>query len=178
MFDEFWKLDWPAKKVFVKLLTRKANTARARDRKVNTSSRRKNSCTYYLKKGNNVVRVCKTMFLNTLAIGEWTALNWQNDSKDDDSTDDDSLPSGKSLRSQRLKRYENPRMLNHYKTFFLACLQLSHTIVVRGRLSYTLNPVSNQKGPCSCYIKISSAQGTMLLHYLNVYWQNVLKTTR
>lgn len=78
-FDEYWKLDWEAKKVYIKFLTKKIPTARERDRKENAKSRRKWSNQYYLKKQKLIVRVCKTMFLNTLSIGEWTALNWPNE---------------------------------------------------------------------------------------------------
>ncbi|KAJ8879564.1 hypothetical protein PR048_020172 [Dryococelus australis] len=111
-----WKA---AKMVFVQYLTRKANTARARDREANAASRRKNSCNYYLKKGYNIVRIRKTTFSHMLAIGEWTALNWQKDydSKEDDSTDDDGLateneptePSSKKLRKPK-ERYSGRRV--------------------------------------------------------------------
>lgn len=76
-FQEYWKHEWEAKKIFVRFLTKKVKAARARDRKDKTSSRRKWSHNYYLKKDKSIVRVCKTMFLNTLSKGEWTALNWQ-----------------------------------------------------------------------------------------------------
>lgn len=32
---------------------------------------------------------CKTMFLNTLSIGEWTALKWQDEDNQDRSEEDE-----------------------------------------------------------------------------------------
>ncbi|KAG8265420.1 hypothetical protein J6590_095152 [Homalodisca vitripennis] len=41
------------------------------------SRKRKKRHQYFLKKLGTNVRVCKTMFLNTLSIGKWMALRWQ-----------------------------------------------------------------------------------------------------
>lgn len=93
-FEEFWKLEWEGKKLLVKFLTRKNNASRARDRKQENKSRRIISCQYFLKKGDSINRVCKTIFLNTLlSIGEWTALQWQRDSdnRQDEAADEHPL---------------------------------------------------------------------------------------
>lgn len=88
IFEEFWSHDWQAKKVYVRFLTKITKTVRARNRKECDKSKRKFSSVYYLKKGNATVRVCKSLFLNTLAIGPWTAQNWQQEPTGDTDTDE------------------------------------------------------------------------------------------
>lgn len=70
-------------KVFVKLFTQKTETARARGRKDESKSKMKYSCKYYLKKSGTNLRVCKTMFQNTLSIGEWMAFQWQDEKNEE-----------------------------------------------------------------------------------------------
>lgn len=43
-----------------------------------------------MKKEKLIVRVCKSMFLNTLSIAEWTALNWPNEEQNYDREEDES----------------------------------------------------------------------------------------
>lgn len=69
------------KKVYVDNAVTVSTTKRHRDRKEEIKSRRSQSLCYYLRNDGNNVRVCKTMFLNTLAIGRWTVLNWKNNFK-------------------------------------------------------------------------------------------------
>lgn len=89
IFEEFWSLDWQAKKVYVRFLTKKTKTVRARNRKECDKSKRKFSSVYYLKKGNATVRV---LFLDTLAIGSWTAQNWHQEPTGDTDTDEVNNP--------------------------------------------------------------------------------------
>lgn len=83
-FDNFWKLTWGEKKLFVKLNMRSNESQRHRDRKEEEKSRRVNSFNYYLRKENEPIKVCKKMFLNTLSIGEWTARSWKIGDKQED----------------------------------------------------------------------------------------------
>ncbi|KAJ8884512.1 hypothetical protein PR048_016369 [Dryococelus australis] len=73
-FEEYWMLEWGEKKHFI------------RGRKNETISRRTFICKFFLKKGTEKIRVCKRMFLNTLSIGEWTALNWLKDPEKEEET--------------------------------------------------------------------------------------------
>lgn len=130
-FDEFWRLHWQAKKVMVKLLTQKTETARIRGRKDETKSRRKYSCKYYLKKSGTNVRVCKTMFLNTLSISEWMALHWQGEDRPNEYDSEENVddvdepntveePKRKQLRKsaevEALQEFFNtlPKVESHY----------------------------------------------------------------
>lgn len=164
-FDEFWKLDsWSAKKVFVQFLTKHSNTARARDRKEDNKSRRKSSNQYYLKKGANIVRVCKPMFLHTLSIGEWSALNWQkgNDlpETDEENEPDPDLPASKKLRK--------PKEMVELEAFLLACRRLSHTTVGRGHQNYILSLFGVLNKSCTPSIRRTGVQRETSLHSLYV----------
>ncbi|CAH1098426.1 unnamed protein product [Psylliodes chrysocephalus] len=82
VFNHFWTdLTWGEKKVYIDNAVTIFTTKRHRDRKEENKSRRSQSLCYYLRIDGNNVRVCKTMFLNTLAIGRWTVLNWKNNFK-------------------------------------------------------------------------------------------------
>lgn len=122
-FQEYWKHEWEAKKMFVKFLTKKVDTARARDRKDKTSSRRKWSHQYFVKKDQSIVRVCKTMFLNTLSIGEWTALNWQKneenylDTEDEEDIDNDLEPR-ENVQAPKPKKMRKSKEVEMLEAFF------------------------------------------------------------
>lgn len=71
------------------MLTQRTETARAIGRKDEAKSKRKYSCKYYLKKSGTNLRVCKTMFQNTLLIGEWMAFQWQDEKNEETLEEDD-----------------------------------------------------------------------------------------
>lgn len=77
IFNRFWSMNWGEKKVFVDLLMVQKRTAKPRERDESNVSRRSYSFEYYLPKGDEHLRVCKTMFINTLAAGSWMAGNWK-----------------------------------------------------------------------------------------------------
>lgn len=72
LFNDFWKnLTWNQKQIYVASLVKceLKKTARNKDKE----SRRKSSLTYTIKTPNGKVHhVCKTFFLGTFALGEWT----------------------------------------------------------------------------------------------------------
>lgn len=72
IFKQFWEYTWPEKRVFVKGLVSVNQTARKRGQ--NEDSRRTYTNKFYLGKGR--LRVCKTMFLNTLGVKEWVIKKW------------------------------------------------------------------------------------------------------
>lgn len=75
MFRNFWSLTWGERKILVQLLVDRRSVLRRRVESSN--SRRKGSLFYYLNVDRKEkVRVCKTMFLNTLSIGEWMVFSW------------------------------------------------------------------------------------------------------
>lgn len=86
IFNDFWERTWPEKQLLIKLLIDIKPTKRHRDRKQEEVSRRKSTACYHLWLNNEKVRVCKQMFLNTLSIGEWSALNWAKDDAKHDAT--------------------------------------------------------------------------------------------
>ena len=76
IFKTFWDMTWGEKRLYIRILTKVVIPKRDRDRKKTDKSRRSTSLEYHLKIGNELLRVCKKMFLNTLSIGEWTVENW------------------------------------------------------------------------------------------------------
>lgn len=76
IFTNFWGLDWNQRKVEVNHLVDLQNV---HQRTVSgTKSRRSTILFYHLKPQDNFERigVCKTMFLNSLCVGEWMIRNW------------------------------------------------------------------------------------------------------
>ncbi|CAB3251768.1 unnamed protein product [Arctia plantaginis] len=83
IFNNFWKdYTWGEKKVFVNDTVQAIPTKRPRDRKQSDKSRRTQSFKYNLKTPHDdYIRVCKTMYLNTLAIGRMTIIAWKDKMK-------------------------------------------------------------------------------------------------
>lgn len=77
MFNKFWNMTWDEKRVLVQNLVKILHTSRPRDRKDPEKSKRSNTLVYYLKKEEEMIRVCKTMFLNTLSIGKTCVWSWK-----------------------------------------------------------------------------------------------------
>lgn len=74
IFYKFWRMTWKEKKSYVSLLIDIKDTYKHRDRKIDDISRRSNAMSYHLKKNEKSLKVCKTMFLNTLAIAAWSVI--------------------------------------------------------------------------------------------------------
>ena len=113
-FKEYWKLEWGQKKYFARSLTKMVLNNRYRDRTDAAKSKRQFSCIYYLKQGIGKIRVCKTMYIITLSIGEWTALNWQKDfsTSGDEDTQKDCRDQG---RNQKISRKpEDKKVLEEF----------------------------------------------------------------
>lgn len=75
IFQEFWKKSWAEKRSAVQYLVDIDTTHDHRHRK-QESSRRKVSLKFHLKKSQARLRVCKKMFMHTLGVNEWSAVNW------------------------------------------------------------------------------------------------------
>nr|XP_022904026.1 uncharacterized protein LOC111416287 isoform X2 [Onthophagus taurus] len=74
IYTNFWeKLNWEERKQYIKALVDVLPSVR---RKSEDLSRRGSTFVLRLKKHGVSYRVCKKMFLNTLAIGEWSLHNW------------------------------------------------------------------------------------------------------
>lgn len=72
-------MSWPEKKLYVNNLVTCLPVKRSRGRtSSDKESKRAQSLFYYLKKEDQPIKVCRTMFLKTLGIGTWTLLNWKN----------------------------------------------------------------------------------------------------
>lgn len=73
-FNQFWKLSWEGKRVWVKQTVRCQSVSR---RKCSTvDARRHYTYKYTLETSEGLVPVCKKMYLNTLDVGEWSVQNW------------------------------------------------------------------------------------------------------
>lgn len=75
----FWEqMNWEQRKTFVYLSVKNAPTKRHRNRKEENKSRREYSSEYNLKKrDDSTIRVCKKMYLNTIAMGERMVDIWK-----------------------------------------------------------------------------------------------------
>lgn len=74
IFKDLWsKMNWDKRKVFV------SNTVFTREPKRKTTegnSRRSHSLAYHLQIRNHLLVVCKTMYLNTTGLGQWSIADW------------------------------------------------------------------------------------------------------
>lgn len=79
IFKMFWEqMNWEQRKTFVYLSVKNAPTKRHRNRKEENKSRREYSSEYNLKKrDDSTIRVCKKMYLNTIAMGERMVDIWK-----------------------------------------------------------------------------------------------------
>lgn len=98
-----------AEKTYISCMLEMKETKRARNLKKQTS-RRKFSVEYYMTKGETKPRVCKTMFLNTHGIGEFSALQWKKENSQlgetDSNSDDDTEKSAPDQSRKRTARNE------------------------------------------------------------------------
>ena len=71
IFNIFWKeLSWDQKKIFVINNIEKSEPKRRKTE--NKLTQKSETLFYYLQLENKKYRVCKTIFLNTLCLGEWS----------------------------------------------------------------------------------------------------------
>lgn len=122
IFNYFWSLSWPEKKIYIRDLAKLECVKRRRGTEEN--SRRDYTIKYYLKLRNEYIRVCKKMFLGTLGMKETVVLNWLKQSLNIE----DSPAVGRSQRvsEQRKKKFGDsqkrlleffndlPKMESHY----------------------------------------------------------------
>lgn len=82
IFSNFWeKLSWDQKKMYIVSLVTKAEKKHT-TKKPGELSRKNFSYSYNLKKLNGTtVPVCKTMFLNTFGLKEWSVQDWVSKAK-------------------------------------------------------------------------------------------------
>ncbi|XP_043084854.1 uncharacterized protein LOC122331472 [Puntigrus tetrazona] len=77
IFKCFWEnMNWEEKKMYVRGLVDVVPVQRKRGR---DNSRRLSTLVYFLKVDGQRRRVCKSFFLSTLGLGEWSALSWVQD---------------------------------------------------------------------------------------------------
>lgn len=79
IFQYFWsEMSWDQKKVYVASTVEKIPVKRKTQQ---DSRRRQGTFVYYLNVDNKKLQVCRTMFLNTLALGYKTVQEWVNNSE-------------------------------------------------------------------------------------------------
>ncbi|RZF34042.1 hypothetical protein LSTR_LSTR013751 [Laodelphax striatellus] len=104
IFKKFWELTWKEKEIFV---CANVNLSRPKVSTCKGPSRRSGTVTYRLKHEGALKPVCKKFFLNTLGLGEWTALNWirKNEScsadGQDEGMDDENQPENNLIQSAK-----------------------------------------------------------------------------
>ncbi|KAK6168332.1 hypothetical protein SNE40_020889 [Patella caerulea] len=76
IFDMFWKLDWTAKRMFIVDMVDKVPVKERKVTPTTTKPRRNQSLVYNFRKNGVRFKVCKTMFLTTLCLGERSLYNW------------------------------------------------------------------------------------------------------
>lgn len=73
IFKEFWNMSWESKRVFLKSYVTVTDTKR---KTIPDSNRRKNSCVFKLPHKKRSLKVCRKMFLSTLAISKRMIDYW------------------------------------------------------------------------------------------------------
>nr|CAH7765927.1 unnamed protein product [Callosobruchus chinensis] len=122
IFNYFWPLSWPEKKLYIRDVAKLEKLKRRRGAEEN--SRREYTIKYFLKLRNEYLRVCKKMFLGTLGMKETAVLKWLKDSLDieDNPVENKSLRISE-VRKQRFKESQSslleflnslPKMDSHY----------------------------------------------------------------
>ncbi|XP_051746313.1 uncharacterized protein LOC127510601 isoform X1 [Ctenopharyngodon idella] len=77
IFKCFWEnMNWEEKKMYVRSLV---DVIPVKRRRGSENSRRSSTLNFFLKVDGQRRRVCKSLFLATLGLGEWSALNWVQD---------------------------------------------------------------------------------------------------
>lgn len=77
IFKCFWEnMDWEEKKMYVRGLV---DVVPIKRRRGSDNSRRLSTLVYFLNVDGQRRRVCKSLFLATLGIGDWCAVNWVQD---------------------------------------------------------------------------------------------------
>ncbi|XP_041649406.1 uncharacterized protein LOC121513614 isoform X2 [Cheilinus undulatus] len=83
LFTTFWQcMNWAQRKIYVAGLVDCDPVERTRA--LSAKSRRSVSMRYHLIANGDRKQVCKKMFLSTLGIGEWSVLNWAQNSCEQD----------------------------------------------------------------------------------------------
>lgn len=77
IFGKFWSMTWQEKKVYIEGLVKVIPTSRKRDRKDPQVSKRSSTFIYQLRKGEDLIKVCKTLFINTICIGKSSVWSWK-----------------------------------------------------------------------------------------------------
>ncbi|CAG9770205.1 unnamed protein product [Ceutorhynchus assimilis] len=122
LFDHFWKLTWSEKQIYVTTLINKCPTQRSRNRKQEDQSRRAYSYSYFLNKQSIRLKVCKTMFCNTLNIPKRTVSYWLLE-KNIDSTQDIAVQKEINPRQRKINKQKEdlilflnslPKLESHY----------------------------------------------------------------
>lgn len=104
IFDEFWGMSsWPERKQFVRGLVNVLPPVKRKSTEIE-SSRRNATLILNLKKDGVHNRVCQKMFLNTLAIGEWSLQNWTKSEPINDENDEPNQPMKTNPRSTDAKK--------------------------------------------------------------------------
>lgn len=117
LFTNFWHhMDWKQRKVYVSSLV--SLKEKKRPRKTDDSpSRRKGTLHYNLKIKDELHPVCKSLFLSTFALGEWTVRNWV--MKGEDGIHQDIITANKN--SKTAKRDEKESLLMLFLISFQKC---------------------------------------------------------
>lgn len=79
IFKHFWNMSWKEKHLYVSTPIKKEATQRNSNRKVEGASKRSCAYKFYLPKFEGMkLKVCKTMFDDTIAIKPWTITHQLN----------------------------------------------------------------------------------------------------
>lgn len=120
IYNNFWEnLNWQERKQYVKGLVDVLPTAARKSDK--GSSRRSVTLLLKLKNNGTSLRVCKKMFLNTLAIKEWSLLHWANPKQTQSDNEDANIekpkPNQRNFEARNVVHKffgELPKMESHY----------------------------------------------------------------
>lgn len=114
LFNQYWtSLDWQQKRVYVLSSVEKVPTKVTKSKQ--DVSRRTETLFYYLERNGLKLRVCQTMFLNTLGVGQNQVFRWVKGNRVTRKESDNSMkPEKEASRWARGFLNELPKMESHY----------------------------------------------------------------
>lgn len=154
LFDQFWMMNWGEKKLFIKCLIKVMPIKRQRDRKDPSTSQRKNTMVYYLKKNDDMIRVCKTLFLNTFSINNFLCWSWKSEDTVTETIENPPAPTqstqprtATNAEKEYLEKFLNdlPKLPSHYCRKRTSLLYLQPDIISKQQLYKLYKEECNSK---------------------------------
>ena len=117
IFNNFWKMTWEQKKIYVLSLVVYQQKKRCY---VTGPSRRQGSFLYHLRLDNTLLQVCKKMFLSTTDVKEKMVRSWVMKNQNHGTADSSETNNNRKMEKRRESSFaqHNKAQIDFLKTFF------------------------------------------------------------